>query len=163
VSFVFGSHLQPAGLPRQSFRAFVLIRRLAQSPLQLKTQMSIVPKFLAEHSGRIEDHAQMKGRMKAHSGNFIAAFVSAAFLWALALSVAPQLHERVHPDANRAEHTCAVTFIASGSYDHSTHAPLMTAPVPPVQFSKIPALSLQWVQSPFLGASIFEHAPPPNS
>jgi hypothetical protein len=116
--------------------------------------------FLAESAGRIEDHAQMKGRMKAHSGNFIAAFVSAAFLWALALSAAPKLHELVHPDANSPEHTCAVTFVASGSYDHSAHAPLITAPVPTVQFSKISALSPQWVQSPFLGASIFEHAPP---
>ena len=102
----------------------------------------------------------MKGRMKAHSGNFIAAFVFAAFLWALALSASPQLHERVHPDANSAEHTCAVTFITSGSYDHSAYTPLIIAPVPTVQFSKIPALSPHWVQSPFLGASIFEHAPP---
>lgn len=102
----------------------------------------------------------MKGRLKANSGNFIAAVVSAAFLWTLALSASPQLHERVHPDANSAEHTCAVTFIASGSYDHSAHAPLVAAPVPTVPFSKIPALTPQWVQSPFLGASIFEHAPP---
>ena len=102
----------------------------------------------------------MKGRMKAHSGNFIAAFVCAAFLWALALSASPQLHERVHPDANSPEHTCAVTFITSGSYDHSAYTPLIIAPVPTVQFSKIPALSPHWVQSPFLGASIFEHAPP---
>jgi hypothetical protein len=102
----------------------------------------------------------MKGRMKAHSDSFIAAFICAAFLWALALSASPQLHERVHPDANSAEHTCAVTFIASGSYHHSTPAPLITAPDPTVQFSKIPALNTQWVQSLFLGASIFEHAPP---
>jgi len=44
--------------------------------------------------------------------------------------------------------------------DVMTKAPLITAPVPTVQFSKIPALNSQWVQSPFLGASIFEHAPP---
>src|ERR1039457_3803877 len=95
---------------------------------------SIVPKFLAEHSGRIEDHAQMKGRMKAHYGNFIAAFVSAPFLWTLALDASPKLHEGLHPDANRAEDTCAVAFIASGSFDHSTRAPLITAPVPTAQF-----------------------------
>lgn len=120
----------------------------------------MLQKFLAEHSGRIEAHAQMKGRMTAHSGNFIAAVVSAAFLWTLALSASPQLHKLVHPDANSPEHTCAVTFIASGSYDHSAQTPLITAPVPTVQFSKITALNPQWVQSPFLGASIFEHAPP---
>src|SRR5450755_517560 len=110
--------------------------------------------FLAEYVGRREAHAQMKSHVTSHSGKFIAAFVSAAFLWTLALSASPQLHERVHPDANSAEHTCAVTFITSGSYDHSVHAPLITAPVPTVQFSKIPALNSQWVQSPFLGASI---------
>jgi len=94
---------------------------------------------------------------------FIAAFVSAAFLWTLALSVSPQLHERIHPDANRIEHTCAVTFIASGSYNHSVPAPLVAAPVPAVQFSQIPALNPRSVPSPFLGASIFEHAPPARS
>jgi len=32
--------------------------------------------------------------------------------------------------------------------------------VPSVHFSKIPVLTPQWVESPFLGACIFEHAPP---
>jgi hypothetical protein len=91
---------------------------------------------------------------------FVAGFVSAAFLWALALGASPHLHQRVHPDSNRAEHSCAVTMVASGSYNYSGHGALVTAPVPAVQFSKIPALTPRWVQSPFLGASIFEHAPP---
>jgi hypothetical protein len=91
---------------------------------------------------------------------FVAAFVSVAFLWTLALSASPQLHQRVHPDANRVEHTCAATMIASGSYNHAAHPPLVSAPACPIHFSQIPALTPQWVESPFLGASIFEHAPP---
>jgi len=91
---------------------------------------------------------------------FVAIVLSAAFLWALALSASPQLHQRVHKDANRAEHNCAVTMIASGSYDHAANPPLVSVPVPSVHFSKIPALTSQWVESPFLGASVFEHAPP---
>jgi hypothetical protein len=91
---------------------------------------------------------------------FVAAFVSAAFLWAFALSASPQLHQRVHTDANRVDHSCAVTMIASGSYNYSAHVPLVSVPLPAIQFSKIPALIPQWVQSPFLGACIFEHAPP---
>src|SRR5438876_2952500 len=102
-------------------------------------------------------HSTNRGRA------FVAAFVSVAFLCALALSASPQLHQRVHKDANRAEHTCAVTMIASGNYDHVAHSPLVSAPAPAVQFSKIPALSPCWVQSPFLGARIFEHAPPAHS
>jgi hypothetical protein len=91
---------------------------------------------------------------------FVAICVSAAFLWALALSASPQLHQRVHKDANRVEHNCAVTMIASGSYNHAAHVPLVSAPIPAFQFSKIPVLTPCWVQSPFLGACIFEHAPP---
>jgi hypothetical protein len=90
---------------------------------------------------------------------FVAGCVFAAFLYALALSASPQLHQRIHPDANRVEHNCAATMIASGSYDHA-HPPLLSAPAPSIQFSKIPALTPCWVQSPFLGARIFEHAPP---
>jgi hypothetical protein len=86
--------------------------------------------------------------------------VCAAFFWTLLLSVSPQLHARIHPDGNRADHTCAVTLITTGSYDHAAHPPLIGAPAPAPQFSKIPALTPCWVQSPFLGACIFEHAPP---
>jgi hypothetical protein len=91
---------------------------------------------------------------------FVAAFTGAAFLWTLVLSVSPQLHERIHRDANRVDHSCAVTFVASGNYNHCPVAPLVNAPVLVAQFSTIPALTPQWVESPFLHASIFEHAPP---
>jgi hypothetical protein len=90
----------------------------------------------------------------------VAAFVFAGFFWALALSASPQLHQRVHKEANRAEHNCAATMIASGSYDHATHPPLVSAAALVPQFSRIPALTPCWVQSAFLGACIFEHAPP---
>jgi hypothetical protein len=119
-------------------------------------------KFLAQDEPKPEGRSAMStfARSTNRGRAFVATCVSAAFLWALALSASPQLHQRVHPDANRAEHNCAVTMIASGSYDHAVHAPLVSAPVPAVQFSKIPALTPQWVESPFLGACIFEHAPP---
>jgi hypothetical protein len=99
-------------------------------------------------------------RSKNIKGAFVATCLSVAFLWALALTASPQLHARFHSDANRTEHNCAVTMIASGSYDHATHVPLVSAPAPAIQFSKVLALTPQWVESPFLGASIFEHAPP---
>jgi hypothetical protein len=100
----------------------------------------------------------------ARSNNYgralLAALVSVAFLWTLALSASSQLHQRVHKDAGRVEHNCVATMIASGSYNHAAHPPLLSAPVPVIHFSKIPALTPQWIQSPFLGACIFEHAPP---
>ena len=90
---------------------------------------------------------------------FIAGFSFAAFLWTLTLSVSPQLHERVHPDANQVEHTCAVTFVASGNYDHSLDALHISAPVHLDEFT-IPELTPLWVRSVFLAEAVLEHAPP---
>jgi len=89
-------------------------------------------------------------------------FLAAAIVLMLGLSVAPNLHERLHP-TSAPLHECAVTLIASGSCHHAAAAPLMIAPATAVQFSKIPALNPIWVESPFLGARIFEHAPPAHS
>ena len=90
----------------------------------------------------------------------VAAGILSAFLWTLTLTVSPSLHERIHSDANRVEHSCAVTLIGSGNCNHSVPMPLVSAPVLAIQFSKIPALNPLWIQSSFLGARIFEHAPP---
>jgi hypothetical protein len=99
-------------------------------------------------------------RSTNHGRTFVATCVGAAFLWALALSVSPQLHQRVHADASRAEHSCAVTAIASGNCDHATHPQLTSAPAWSVQFSKFQVLTPNWVASLFLKAHIFAHAPP---
>jgi len=90
----------------------------------------------------------------------VATFLCAAFLWTLALSASPQLHQRVHRDANRGDHVCAVTMVASGNYDHSPTVPLVSVPALVAQSSLIPALTPQWVEPIFLVAGIFEHAPP---
>ena len=122
-------------------------------------EISCARRALATRSRRNEHVARSNNRRRA----IVAAFVSVAFLWALALGASPQLHQRVHAEANRVEHSCAVTMIASGSYDHGTHPPLISAAILVPQFSKISALTPCWVQSPFLGACIFEHAPPAYS
>jgi hypothetical protein len=76
----------------------------------------------------------------------------------LALSAMPQWHELIHPDANAPRHECAVTLAGSGNYHQPT--PVLALPVPALQFCFIPALHSVWVPSPFVGAHIFEHAPP---
>ena len=88
--------------------------------------------------------------------------LAAAIVLMLGLSVAPNLHERLHPTA-ASLHECAVTLIASGSCHHTATALLVIAPATAVEFSKTPALNPIWVESPFLGACIFEHAPPAHS
>lgn len=128
-------------------------------------KISIMQKFLAQFQQRTEARRAMSmiPRLTKRGHALVALGVSAVFLWTLALTISPQLHVRVHADANRVEHTCAVTLITSGSYTHSAHVPLASAPAPVIQFSTIPALNPLWVPSPFLGASVFEHAPPARS
>ena len=90
----------------------------------------------------------------------VATCVITIFAWVLALSVSPQLHQRIHADGNRSDHTCAATLIATGSYEHAAQPPLINAPHPVGQFGVALALSSTWVQPLFLNAHLFAHAPP---
>ncbi len=90
----------------------------------------------------------------------VASGLLATLLFALGLAASPQLHARFHPDAGSSNHECAVTLITSGKYEQADAPPLFCAPQPAVVFEKIPALAPVWVAAPFLGARIFEHAPP---
>jgi len=101
-------------------------------------------------------------RNSAITRALIATIASAAFAWALTLSVSPQLHERIHTDANGVGHSCAVTMVAAGKLDHTLAALLFTAPAHLDEFS-VPKLTSRWVASVFRVASVFEHAPPANS
>ncbi|HET9418699.1 MAG TPA: hypothetical protein VFO30_05105, partial [Chthoniobacterales bacterium] len=57
------------------------------------------------------------------------------------------------------EHSCAVTFVASGAYEHSAPPPVVPAPAA-ITFMRVADLNPVRVRSLFLLASIFEHAPP---
>jgi hypothetical protein len=51
-------------------------------------------------------------------------------------------------------------MVASGNFNHSACPQLVSVPDLTGQFSAIPTLTPQWVESLFLLARIFEHAPP---
>jgi hypothetical protein len=90
----------------------------------------------------------------------VASGVLATLVLALGLAASPQLHARFHPGAGSSNHECAVALIASGKYEQADAPPVFCAPQPAVVFGKIPTLAPVWVAAPFLGARIFEHAPP---
>lgn len=84
----------------------------------------------------------------------------ASLVLALLLAVAPRSHERAHHDATTGHHECAVTLIASGK-SQPTDAPVFASLLqPPVQWETISSFHSVWVAPHFLGACIFEHAPP---
>lgn len=89
---------------------------------------------------------------------WIASSLLAAFSFVLLLAVSPQWHERLHPQKD--QHECAVTLIAHGKVKNGPGLPLLVVPQPVTYFATLPALHPIWVEAPFLGASVFEHAPP---
>lgn len=95
-----------------------------------------------------------------HGRVIVAGCAFAAFVWAIALSVSPQLHQFVHADANRVEHSCAVTAIASGNCDHAGQPQLISAPDFVSQFGRASLPDSVWAQPLFLKAHLFAHAPP---
>ncbi|HEY4282978.1 MAG TPA: hypothetical protein VGM62_07925 [Chthoniobacterales bacterium] len=96
----------------------------------------------------------------ANKHRWVASLAAVAFAWTLALSAAPALHARLHAGEDQSDHSCAVTFVRSGSYDHSptSMSDYLGNFVP--RFAFVTELSPQWVASPFLTASVFEHGPP---
>jgi hypothetical protein len=89
----------------------------------------------------------------------VASSICAGLLAVLALSALPRWHELIHSDARAPRHECAITLASSGNYQQP--APLITVPVPALQFCFVPALHPVWVASPFISARLLEHAPPP--
>ena len=85
-----------------------------------------------------------------------------AFLFANALSLSPQLHERVHPDADQPQHECAATLFASASCIH-TGGDLVKVEVRPLPPTPAPVPRRLSIFAAPVKMSILEHAPPAHS
>ncbi|MGC3990440.1 MAG: hypothetical protein QM796_12310 [Chthoniobacteraceae bacterium] len=105
----------------------------------------------------------MNGFLRASGkswGVAISAVVCAGLFIISLLAASPQLHERLHHDADHHDHECAVTMVLDGGLHHG--APAMPPVVAPKQNGvDEPTLSAgKQLAAAFLGACIFEHAPP---
>jgi hypothetical protein len=69
----------------------------------------------------------MPGPLIQTAQRWTGALLVVAVLWALTLTVSPQLHELVHPDADHEDHDCAVTLFLSGGLVHSPLPPSLVA------------------------------------
>jgi hypothetical protein len=89
----------------------------------------------------------------------IAAGCIGAILFAVVLSVIPQLHEQIHDATGAPNHECVVTLLTSGNCQHTPIAPISLAPpAPPAAFAHV-LVTFQLV-SAHLEFSLLEHAPP---
>jgi hypothetical protein len=132
--------------------------RAAFAALSVKPCRKCIP---VRNSDRMTADAGMRFQRSA-TRPLVAAFLSLAFLWVLALSVSPQLHEFVHADARQAAHSCGVTLISAGNYEHVASQPIVVTQRP--TFGRAILLPLTTVSvSLFTGAALLEHAPPAHS
>jgi hypothetical protein len=100
------------------------------------------------------------GGSQSRARVLVTAALFAAFSWTLLVSVSPRLHGCIHADAHRPNHVCAITLIASGSYEHAAQPPVISVPQFDVCFAAAASLTPAWVKPVFLNAHIFAHAPP---
>src|SRR5262245_43365081 len=88
------------------------------------------------------------------------ATLAICFAAALALAGSPQLHPRVHSQADHPAHQSAVTSPPVGPCPLTHSSPPTVWPLPAMPLQTLLILTPTWVSAAFLGASIFEHAPP---
>ena len=93
------------------------------------------------------------GRSQTCARVLVATVLFAAFSWTLLVSVSPQLHGCIHGDANRSDHVCAITLIASGSYEHGAQPPVISPPQFDVRFAASAELTSTWVKPLFLSGA----------
>jgi len=149
----------PSGIRHLALRILPVDWRGCQSQVATAT----APRKLLAQTQRLSQALRpmtSSGRSQTCVRVLIAAVLFAAFSWTLLVSISPRLHGYIHDDANRTDHICAITLIASGSYEHAGQPPLISAPQFDVCFSATASLTPAWVRPLFLNAHIFAHAPP---
>jgi len=88
------------------------------------------------------------------------AILVVAIFWALTLSVSPQLHEWIHPDADHEDHDCAVTLFLGGGLVHSSLLPSLVAGPLVLFLRHTPSPPPDILAVLFAGQRISERGPP---
>jgi hypothetical protein len=134
----------------------------ARAPVHGRAGSALPGKSLAQTPPLSQAPSPMNstGRSQTRARVLVASVLFAAFSWTLLISVSPRLHECIHSDANRGDHVCAITLIASGSYEHGAQPTVISPPQFDVRFAPSAELTSTWVKPLFLSAHIFAHAPP---
>lgn len=91
--------------------------------------------------------------------SLIAAMVAGCVLVAGLMAASPNLHERLHKDADHADHECLVTLMSSGGMDQALTAPIVLLPTVVIG-TLVRPLHSQWVEPLFLDAGVLVHGPP---
>lgn len=89
----------------------------------------------------------------------LVAALLAGFVLALVFAASPELHGRIHHDADQQEHQCLATTIGGGGCEDAPAAPTLAGFIA-VLFAVEPEDHSRAAESQFLSCGVFEHAPP---
>jgi hypothetical protein len=93
--------------------------------------------------------------------NAVVFLLIAHLLIVVAVAASPHLHQLFHRDADHGNHECVVTLMISGGSDGSPAPQVLEAgAILPTSFNFSPEAHSPDVSPLFLGARVFEHAPP---
>src|SRR5258708_22176076 len=90
----------------------------------------------------------------------IGALLVVGILWVVTLTVSPQLHELIHPDAHHEDHDCAVTLFLGGGFVRSALLPSLAAGPLFTFLSHTPNLPSEILAALFRAQRISERGPP---
>jgi hypothetical protein len=90
----------------------------------------------------------------------VVASVLGCLLWTIILTVAPELHELVHPDAGHDDHDCAVVLMAHGGFEHSIVAAPSVAPAERAPIFHLAIATAPFVVSLAVSTATPERGPP---
>ncbi|MBV9489318.1 MAG: hypothetical protein JO069_06280 [Verrucomicrobia bacterium] len=84
-----------------------------------------------------------------------------ALAWALALATSPDLHERIHPDANHEGHDCGAMLFLSGAVGPALLVLACFVGKPRLPLVRLAVLTRPavWTVRP-IDRAVLEHAPP---
>ena len=102
----------------------------------------------------------MLGPLIQNGQRWTGAALAVAIFWALTLSVSPQLHELVHPDAGHEDHDCAVTLFLGGGLVHSPFLPSLIAGPLILFLRQTASRPSEILVALFAGQRISERGPP---
>jgi hypothetical protein len=102
----------------------------------------------------------VRARLVQTAQRSTSALLVVAILWVLTLTVSPQIHELIHPDAGHEDHDCAVTLFLGGGLAHSSLLPSLVAGPLFTFLGHMPSLPSEILAALFPGQRISERGPP---
>jgi hypothetical protein len=122
--------------------------------------IKIGPLLSSAPVSKLATNLLVRARLVQTAQRSTSAVLVVAILWVLTLTVSPQIHELIHPDADHEDHDCAVTLFLGGGLAHSSLLPSLVAGPLFTFLGHTSSLPSEILAALFPGQRISERGPP---